>query len=151
MIPMEDMREALQDQFQADYLELDKLNGELKELRAAYTRYLDVLALSKERRERLVTIGSLIAGSDQVDKDILEDAIAERELNAKELKAKPPLWKAIKEIVRLAHEIQVIDLEFVLEQLGLKVSRPAVESALETHEDAFRVVRRGREKFVLMK
>jgi hypothetical protein len=64
---------------------------------------------------------------------------------------KAPLWKLIREIVRQVPEIQVIDLENSLKQLRINPSRAAIESALETHRKEFRIVKRGREKFVSLK
>jgi hypothetical protein len=64
---------------------------------------------------------------------------------------KQNLWIAMREIVRQLPQIQVVELEMLLRRLNWKVSRAAIESALETHKDAFRVIRKRRQKFVALK
>jgi hypothetical protein len=61
------------------------------------------------------------------------------------------LWRVIREVVRQTTEIRVFELEAHLKAFGLKASRPAIESALATHAKEFRIVKRGREKFVSLK
>jgi hypothetical protein len=57
----------------------------------------------------------------------------------------------MREIVRQVPQIQVVELDILLRRLNWKVSRAAIESALETHKEAFRIIRKGRQKFVALK
>ncbi len=62
-----------------------------------------------------------------------------------------PLWKVIREILRQTSEIRVYELEEHLRSFEVKASRSAIESALLTHKKQFRIIKRGREKFVALK
>jgi hypothetical protein len=62
-----------------------------------------------------------------------------------------PLWKIIREIIRQAVDIRVYELQDHLKAFSVDTTRSAIESALLTHRDEFRITRHGREKFVSLK
>lgn len=62
-----------------------------------------------------------------------------------------PLWKIIREIVRQAVDIRVYELQDHLKAFSVTTTRSAIESALATHQEEFRITRHGREKFVSLK
>jgi len=67
--------------------------------------------------------------------------------------SKYPLWKIIREIVRQAVDIRVYELQDHLKSFSIETTRSAIESALLTHPEEFRITRprHGREKFVSLK
>jgi hypothetical protein len=62
-----------------------------------------------------------------------------------------PLWKIIREIVRQAVDLRVYELQTHLKAFGIDTTRSAIESALLTHKEEFKITRHGREKFVSLK
>jgi len=62
-----------------------------------------------------------------------------------------PLWKIIREIVRQTVDLRVYELQTHLKAFGVDTTRSAIESALLTHKEEFRITRHGREKFVSLK
>jgi hypothetical protein len=135
---------------------------ELNKLRASWQRYNE-LSKQIESRERAIKIGYTLLFSAPIKavKDegyIGPDEAYERDseslvIDTTELDlSKFSLWRVIREVVRQTAEIRVYELEAHLKQFGLKkATRPAIESALATHPKEFRIVKRGREKFVSLK
>ena len=138
---------------------------ELNNLRAAYQRYreLDAQMGEKERRLKIgfallfnvpVKVNpeadAYVPAPEEIDMQYEQVGIAMNwpaDLNLSEF----PLWQVIREIVRQVPEMRVYELEAHLGTFGLKVTRPAIESALATHPKEFKVTKRGREKFVSLK
>jgi hypothetical protein len=144
--------------------ELEELNG----LRAGWQRYQE-LSKQVESKQRLVKVSQalLLNAPLNIKADAGADVFAPRsnrewkeaaeglgitvELNDFDL-ANFPLWRIIREVVRQTTEIRIYELEAYLKQFGLKkATRPAIESALGTHPREFRIVKRGREKYVSLK
>lgn len=146
-----DFHQALRVQYNDSKARVASINKELTELRSSYMRYKDLSVDQQAAEERLrVLIGILANVMDEpeppldVDPGIsIESAIDERE--------KTPLWKVIREFTRSVAEIRIIELESQLQTYGYKVSRQAIESAINTHKDVFRSTRKGRERFVSLK
>lgn len=62
-----------------------------------------------------------------------------------------PLWKIMREIVRQAVDLRVYELQTHLKAFGINTTRSAIESALLTHKEEFKITRHDREKFVSLK
>jgi len=62
-----------------------------------------------------------------------------------------PLWKIIREIIRQTVDIRVYELQTHLKAFGVDTTRSAIESALLTHREEFRITKHGREKFVSLR
>jgi hypothetical protein len=144
-----------------------ELARDLKEqnnLRASWQRYKE-LAKDVASKELAVKIGYALLFSAPLKVNLDGDAYAdldtqqfERDADALAIDvseldlSKFSLWRVIREVVRQTAEIRVYELEAHLKQFGLKkATRPAIESALVTHSKEFRIVKRGREKFVSLK
>jgi hypothetical protein len=152
MIDIDDIRDSLQDQIIADAKELEKIKKAMKRIRAAHHRYLDLLERAKLTEERVLAAASVLHRDQYSDTESMKEFLAERGVEiGQSVPQKQNLWMAMREIVRQLPQIQVVELETLLRRLNWKVSRAAIESALETHKDAFRVVRKGRQKFVALK
>ena len=131
---------------------------ELNRLRDGYQRYRE-LSAQMEAKERSVKIGlALLCHAPTDETHVTADRIAELRdsagiaLEAHDLDPSSfSLWRVIREVVRQTTEIRIFELEEHLRCFGMKVSRPAIESALTTHAKEFKIVKRGREKFVSLK
>ena len=152
MVDIQDIRDSLQDQIVADAKELEKIKKAMKRIRAAHQRYLDLLERAKQTEERVLAAASVLHQDRYSDTESMKEFLAERGI---EVEQSPPqkqnLWIAMREIVRQVPQIQVVELDILLRRLNWKVSRATIESALETHKEVFRVIRKGRQKFVALK
>ncbi len=143
--------------------ELARDVDELNKLRDGYQRYRE-LAAQVESKERSVKLGYALLlnvpvrenpnGDSYADLDRIEEegeslgiAMSEKDLDLSAFS----LWRVIREVVRQTTKIRVFELEDHLKHFGLKASRPAIESALATHPNEFRIIKRGREKYVSLK
>src|SRR6476646_3653605 len=152
MVDIQDIRDSLQDQIVADAKELEKIKKAMKRIRAAHQRYLDLLERAKQTEERVLAAASVLHQDRYSDTESMKEFLAKRGV---EVEQSPPqkrnLWIAMREIVRQVPQIQVVELEMLLRRLNWEVSRAAIESALATHNEAFRIIRKGRQKFVALK
>jgi hypothetical protein len=152
MADIEDIRDALQDQIVADGKELAKIKREMKRFRNAHLRFLDLLDRAKHTEERLLATASVLRSDQYSDTDGMSEFLAARGVRMEPIsRPKQNLWMAMREIARQVPQIQVVELELLLRHFNLKVSRAAIESALETHKDVFQIIRKGRQKFVALK
>jgi hypothetical protein len=68
------------------------------------------------------------------------------------LRAELPLWRAVREYLLIAGEAKVRDVQDFLGAMEFeKIGRQAIESALRSHGNVFRVVKRGRDKYISLK
>ena len=86
------------------------------------------------------------------DRVALEQTLKERR-SPQELRDILTLWRAVREVVRLAGESSVGDIQKLLAAaFGMEdVTRQAIESALRQHREEFAVAKRGRERYVALK
>jgi hypothetical protein len=165
MTRLKDIVSGLNQQTSRKSAELVRDYKELNKLRASWQRYSE-LSRQIEPKEQIFKIGRALLLSAPTKVGPSEDAYIgpqyTREVSkeAEELAADAgeldlstfSLWRVIREIVRQTAKIRVYELEAHLKSFGLKkASRPAIESALNTHPKEFKVTRRGREKFVSLK
>jgi hypothetical protein len=132
------------------------LRKEKARLAEAHNRYLAIQAELKGL-ERSTDRMTAILGDQEVDRVIDEDRsgavadICERHESDAKRREHLPLWEAIREYLESTGEAQVNDILLFLRWYAMDSSREAVESALRTHKDVFKTVRRGRDKFVSLK
>jgi hypothetical protein len=163
MARYEDVVRGLAAQVKAGATELQNINDEMLKLRPAYQRYRELAEQVKAKDERTRLAAGVFLNCSNRSVDIDNDLFDEEQVHVEELCDRAgitnprsaaytlPLWKVARELVRQVPELQVVELENFLKLLGYKTSRQAVESAIETHRDTFRIKRRGREKFVSLK
>ena len=148
VIRLADLKERLEQQYDADYEYLQANYAEQNKLRAAVLRFQDLEREAKVRRERA---GRIIA---VLGEEKFKDLDPTRKGAAKDIffdTENVPLWAAMQAIVEQVSEIQVVDLQTALEHFGRKASRQAIESALASHKDTFETKTRNRAKFVSLK
>lgn len=149
----QDITDALTTQFTNDIGQLRAMQDEQAKIRATYLRFLDIEKQKRGLTERVETTACLLLarGADETTgtmRGYLENVGL---VIPKDWRSHVPTWRVIAEIVRQFPKMQVVEIVRVLERLGFQVSRQAVESALTTKADKFRITKRGREKFVSLR
>jgi hypothetical protein len=71
--------------------------------------------------------------------------------SAQELRDSAKLWQHLHTYLRFAHEARVSEALELFGQVGIAVSRPALESALKAHPKLFRIRKSGREVFLSLR
>jgi len=139
---------ALHQQARADMNRLRAIDSEQHKLRPEYLRFLDLEAERKSKTERLRRTSSLIINlADEGADNERGDEFNEYMIPVSHL----TLWEAMLAVLEQAGEVQLYELLHVLEQLGKKVTRGAIESAVKTHPKIFQARTRGRDRFVSLK
>ena len=144
------IREALKSQLSDEAVRIGKLNDEMNELRSAYKRYVELFEEYDRRADRIRTTLGLLEGDPEFDPWNSEDYPKYVDKSLTE-RRKNPLWKFVREVVRQVPELQVVELETLLNGLGMKTSRQAVEAAISGHPDVFRTRKHKRNKFISLK
>ena len=128
------MEKTLEDKTKGVYA----LNEELIELAPKYERFLEVNRQMERDQELIDKLRVVLASPHKMDLD-------ERE------KGGYKLWELIEVYLRYVREAQVGNIAHFLEWIGLTSKRQAIESAINTHPEMFRIEKRGREKYVSLK
>ncbi len=160
LVRLRDVIRGLGIQAGRDEADLRKMTQEREKLYSNYLRFRELEEGIGQKSERLSLLCALMLNAPQTVKEgnafdlkrshrVDEDS----ESPLVDLKAVSdfPLWRIIREIVRQTPEMQVISLEHTLKALSINVSRAAIESALETHNNVFDITWQGRKKFVALK
>jgi hypothetical protein len=147
-----EVHDALRKQYEADAKRVAALNQDLSDLRPAFVKYKELSAEQFKVEERfrvlLGMIGYLFPTEKIKELDVVPGIAVK---SPEDERARTPLWKVLRELARQVVEIRIVELEAGLEQYGYKASRQAIESAIATHRDTFRSVRKGRERFISLK
>lgn len=61
------------------------------------------------------------------------------------------IWEHLEIVLRFSTELRMYELLVALRDVGIAVTRPAIESAVRTHHKRFNVRRRGRDRLVSLK
>ena len=135
---------------------MQSIQDELTALRPGYQRYRELTEELRVREERARITAGLFAGAVATDADAavfaaVIDKLKQAGLSDVIVADEAPLWKILREVLRQVPEMQVIDLEHVLRDLGLKTTRQAIDSAIAAHNGTFIIRKRGREKFISLK
>jgi hypothetical protein len=125
---------------------------EISELASAYHRYVDLKVQIEQRGKRIQRLMGIL-GTDSIESMGSEDVRTETNLQGepKELREELSLWRAIREYLIVAGEAKVGDVQGFFSGMNYEVSRQAIESALRSHDSVFRVVKRGRDKYISLK
>jgi RNAse (barnase) inhibitor barstar len=148
MIRIADLKERLDQQYDADYDCLQENYAEQNKLRPAVLRFHDLEREAKAHEERAARIIAVLGEEKFKDKELNRRGAAKDIFFDTE---NLPLWALMQAIVEQVTEIQVVDLQETLAFFKKKASRQAIESALASHKDVFVTRTRGREKFVSLK
>ena len=152
-----DVVTALEQQLDTDVEQIGKDYDEMEKLRSAYIKYKNLEEQTQQIKSRIKDTLALVAPENYMGSGMDDDkfiTITERVGIAEgvnDLRKELPLWAAMTQVLRHASELQVVNLQEILQFMNIQVSRQAIESALETHKELFRVKKRGREKFVSLK
>lgn len=126
----------------------------MNKLSSAYREYLDLedqASRYEERMKRIVAALREMHDFGEVSLSAKERDVSKTIGIAMDAHA-VPLWEIMVAILEEFRELQVIELETAFEQLGIKTSRSAIESAIKTHKNTFRMRGgEGRAKFISLK
>jgi len=151
-----DVQEMMRQRLEHECTSLRPLRNEMEQLSSAYNRYVDLKAEIDARGKRIQTLMAVL-GVDYLEaKAAAESEVIGEETNLQgdpqDLRADFSLWRAVREYLRFAGETKVGDVQQFLQASNFdKCGRQAIESALRSHDDVFRVVKRGREKYISLR
>lgn len=149
-----DIEKRLRQSHKDAYSRLADIRQEQSGLYPSYRRYLDLekqAAFYEGRAKRIVA-----ALREKIDINAADELVKGKKslgnaviltMNADDV----PLWEIISAVLEETGELQVIQLELALKNLGIETSRSAIESALKTHQNDFRIRMSGRNKFISLK
>lgn len=144
-----DIERALIRQYEQDRKQIKQNAAEMEKLRAAWMRYRDLERNTESLEERMVRI--VAAVGDEHFTTLRGKDSADHSNEVSIVTGDAPLWKAMAAIIEIKPGIQVVELHHVLESLGHKTSRSAIESALATHKNDFEIRNEGRRKYVSLR
>jgi len=152
MIQESKVKEGLRQRLKHECVRLREVQAEMAPLAAAYNRYRD---LEQEFNTRSKSAERLIftLGTDEFVELLTRDGfevIQETFLDPPDFEG--PLWESIREILLQAGELREMEIQEMLVSLGRKgVPASAIQSALRTHLEVFKIRNVGRKKFVSLK
>jgi hypothetical protein len=142
---IDDIVGALQGRLSYRKRRLAQLRQEMAKLSDAYNRYMDLRREVEQGRIEMNKIKGTLGPGYEFEEDLDTDDASYARKNLS-------LWEAIEEVILVAGETRIVDVEETLRGLELpKITRQGIESAIETHPKVFKTVRRGREKYVMLK
>lgn len=151
---LKDIIAGLERQARSDTNALNTMQDRLHELHPHYREYIELMGKLRQTEERAgATLGMLFGAKSPNIAEIV-DSYNELEAAGSTIifpVSELPVWKAIREMLRHVPEMQVIDIERMMKELGVQTGRTAIDSAIATHKDIFAVRKRGREKFISLK
>jgi hypothetical protein len=152
-----DIVPAMQQRLLHECESIRNIRREMEKLTRAYNRFVDLreqLAGHENRMQNIVAVlgpEMFIQTAKQDESDVIGNTV-EISPSVRQLREAQPLWKAIRECLRVAREAKVREVQEFLTYFGIKgVNRQAIESALQRHPKAFRVVKRGRDKYISLR
>ncbi len=150
-----DVWSALAQRLDHQRIRLGKIRARRDELRAAYEEYRDLTREMEDRTESVKRIGGLLgpkglSGSRVDIRAIIQEAL-DGSLPLDDLRKQLTLWEALFEYLSCVDEAQVDDIRSFCTSVGVKTSRASLESALKTHANMFRIMKRGKQKWLALK
>src|SRR5260370_13713527 len=133
--------------------ELRKVEAERSKVEKAYQEFRD-LGDKAETLKNDIQEAAAVIGPDTFMANAAEE-YAKKNVGPippiEKLRERLPLWRVLVHIVRAMPWIRIVDLEGLLDEMEISVSRAAIESALEVHKKTFRIKRIQRAKFVALR
>jgi len=122
----------------------------MEPLADSYNRYRD---LEQELKTRDKSVERLLGtlGDEEWPDALLRTADAPEMDTAAVVLGSLPLGESVRQILSVAEELREVEIYDVLSKLGHKTTTSAIQSALRTHPEVFKVRTRGRMKFVSLK
>ncbi len=148
-----DVERMMHQRLEHECASMQSIRKELAELAAAYNRYVDLKTEVDSRGKRIKRLMAIL-GPDSIEGLGTEEVQSELSLQGEpvSLREELSLWRAIEEYLIIAGETKVGDVQAFFGAMNYEVvSRQAIESALRSHANKFRVVKRGREKYISLK
>ena len=151
-----DILESMMQRLKHECQWLNRTREEMRELREAYNRFVDLRdeqVKHEQRTERILAIlgADLAKEAGEADQDNQIKHVDVPPVEA--LRDETPLWMMMEEYLRHVQEARLTEMEdFLQSSVRIKeANRFAMESALKRHPEVFKVRKKGREKFVSLK
>lgn len=148
-----DVERMMHQRLKHECASLQSTRDEIAQLADSYNRYVDLKGDANNRGERIRRLMAIL-GPDSLDGLGTDEVQSEMDLQGEPeaLREELPLWRAIEEyLIIIAGEAKVGDVQDFFSAMNYEVTRQATESALRSHGDTFRVVKRGRDKYISLK
>ena len=150
-----DVQEMMRQRLEHECASIQPLRKEMDKLAPAYNRYVDLKGEIESRSKRIQRLMGVLGGETLFhifgnDNPVASETNLQGDPDT--LRADLSLWRAIREYLLIAGEAKVGDVQNFLGAVNFeKVGRQAIESALRSHDSVFRVVKRGRDKYISLK
>jgi hypothetical protein len=151
---LKDIIAGLERQARSDTDALNTMQDRLHELHPHYREYIELVGKLRQTEERASATLGMLWGVKSPNIAEIVDSYNELEAAGSTTitpVSELPIWKAIREMLRHVPEMQVIDIERMMKELGVQTGRTAIDSAIATHKNIFTVRKRGRDKFISLK
>lgn len=147
-----DVERMMHQRLEHECASMQSVRKELAELASAYNRYVDLKTEVDSRSKRIKRLMAIL-GPDSIAGLGTDEVQSELDLQGESdgLREELSLWRAIEEYLIIAGETKVGDVQGFFSAMNYEVTRQAIESALRSHANKFRVVKRGREKYISLK
>jgi len=147
-----DAERMMQQKLEHECASVQSARKEISELASAYHRYMDLKDQIEDKSKRIQRLMAIL-GTDSIENMGSDEVKSETNLQGEpeELRKGLSLWRAIREYLVIAGETKVGDVQGFFSGMNYEVSRQAIESALRSHLNVFRVVKRGRDKYISLK
>jgi len=146
---LSEIQRRMYDQLLTESARLRNLFTEESFLRSSIEQYRRVRNDIKVAQRRANQLAALI-GPDKLKKQKGIDPEVLKQ--AEESMTRVALWAAIGLILEQVPELRIVELHQMLQKLGFKASRQAVESAIDYHKETFQTrATEKREKFVSLR
>jgi hypothetical protein len=147
-----DVERMMHQRLEHECASMQSARKEISELASAYHRYVDLKTQIEQRGRRIQRLMAIL-GADSIENMGSEGVKEETNLQGEpnDLRGELSLWRAIREYLLVAGEAKVGDVQGFFSGMNYEASRQAIESALRSHDSVFRVVKRGRDKYISLK
>lgn len=148
---------AIEQQLRHDCTRVRQIRKEMEQLAPSYNRFLDLRAELENKHKRIQRAMAVfgpkaLVEAMKADKSDVIGETVEVFPSARELRDELVLWAAIERYLAGVDEAKVEDIQAFLLAVEIpNVSRQAIESAVKTHPKVFRIVRKGRARYIALR
>jgi hypothetical protein len=151
-----DVTMVMKNRIHQEYHQLTLIRKEMERLAESYNRFTDLAEQKRQREQRIrILMGLLPYTEHSVSISQIESVPTGESHNnrVKELRDELPIWKAIREYLRVTRRAKVAEIASFLVAVGFvsNVTRQAIESAVKRHPQIFRLAKSGKDRFVSLK
>jgi hypothetical protein len=154
---VKDTLDAIRNRIVHDAARLEDISKQMGDLSRSYNLYVDLLKERESHEKSAQKLAGLLGPDKYFDPTTTDEMLAilageiEDTPDVATLRQELPLWEAVKQLLRFVPEARTREILEFFKVVGIEATRQAVESGIRAHPRTFRVVKRGREKFISLK